>query len=268
MSDTTYTVETIPAGRLKVDQRVQRDGLKMNKVQEFENKFNPDALGVIYVSRRGSEEGEADFIIDGWHRDEVAKRKDPNYPLTCHVFRGLTVAEEALMFLDLNRSTPVSRLEKFKVSLEADDPTATLIDQITRSRGWTVSAVPANGNINAVAVLERIHDMSQKVEANPHLLDATLMVVTRAWGADREGTQSVILEGIASVIAHYGDQLNLTRLYEQLRERDGGPRELHDNGKYMARSRKGRTAMGVAELVVDTYNKGAKGKKLPNWGKR
>ncbi|HSJ76223.1 MAG TPA: DUF6551 family protein [Gemmatimonadales bacterium] len=268
MSETTYTVETIPASRLKVDPRVQRDGLRFVKVTEIEKKFNPDALGVIFVSRRGSEEGEDDYIIDGWHRDEVAKRKDPNYPLTCHVFRGLTLVEEALMFLDLNTATTPTRLEKFKAKLAAEDEAAKRINEICRSRGWTVSAVPQNGNVNAVAVLERIDALSMGLEAQPHLLDATLLVISRAWGQNREGVQAVLLDGISQLLAEYNGQVNLNTLYEKLREREGGPAELHNNALQVARMEKGRTADAVSDLVIKAYNKGSRSKQLPLWGGR
>ena len=268
MSSTSYTVEQIPASQLKVDPRVQRDGLQTKKIQEIEAKFNADALGVLHVSRRGSEEGEDDYIIDGWHRTEACKRKDAQYPLTAHVFRGLTVPEEALMFLDLNRTSQPTRLEKFKARLTAEDPDAIQINEITRSRGWSVSAVPANGNINAVATLERVHALSLAKEAEPHLLDATLLVISRAWGSDREGAQSVIIEGIARVLGEYGERVQIPVLIERLRERKGGPAGLHANARQMASMRNGRTVMAVAELVVDAYNKGARTRQIPAWGRK
>ena len=268
MSKTTYVVEEIPASQLQVDPRVQRDGLRINKVMSITNDFNPDALGVISVSRRGSSEGEADFIIDGWHRTEAARRKDGSFPMTCHVFTGLTVADEALMFLHLNTSTTPTRLEKFKVRLAAEDPAAQRIQQITSSLGWTVSPQAANGHINAVGALERIDALSMKLEASPHLLDITLRVITQSWGIERYGAQAVILEGIARVFAEYSSKVTFSTLVEKLRERKGGPAALHANAQQMAAMRNGRTAMAVAELVVETYNKGAKTRQLPRWSKR
>lgn len=266
MSKTTYTVEQIPANELRVDRRVQRDDLNQRKVDTIFSEFNEDALGVIIVSRRAN---DGDYIIDGWHRDEAAKRKDGNYLLTCHVFTGLTLVQEAEMFLDYNYSDKPSLLEKFKVRLAAEDPDSLLIDEITRNRGWKVDQMVAPGHIQAIGALYRINEMSKKIDAEPHLLDAVLLVVTRAWGNDREAAQAVILEGIARVIAKHGDKEGMVpRLWEQLRDRSGGVSALHTEATQMAKMRRGRVTTAVAELVVETYNKHARSKALPRWGER
>lgn len=262
---TTYTVEKIPANQLEVDRRVQRDDLNDAKIRKIEAKFNPDALGVIFVSRR---KDRGLYIIDGWHRTEVAKRKDPDFELTCHVFEGLTVVQEAHMFLDLNTSSQPTMLERYKVSLSAEDPDAMEIEQITTSRGWKIHPIPAPSHIQAIGAVYRIHELSKKVEAEPHLLDATLFVITRAWGVDQEASQAVILEGIARVIAKYGDRMSLNTLYERLRDLKGGARDLHRRAQALADTRNGRVTNAVAELVVVAYNKNARGRALPAWGQQ
>ena len=266
MSSTSYTVEKIPVSQLQVDPRVQRDGLNTNKVAAIERNFNEDALGIITVSRRRDVGGVVgDFIIDGWHRVEACKRKDSEFEVVCHVFEGLTVPEEAFMFLDLNNRTAVTQLDKYKVLLSGEDPTAMLIESTTRARGWKVDVQPAPGHIQAVQALYRIHNLSMKVNADPHLIDATLFVITRAWGNDRYAAQAVIMEGIANVIAEYGDRVNLVTLSERLRDRKGGPRELHANASQLANTRNGRVVNAVSELVVIHYNKTARSRALHPW---
>lgn len=266
MTTTSYTFEDIAASELEVDRRVQRDDLRQAKVAKIEREFNEDAVGIITVSRR---KDRGLYIIDGWHRTEAAKRKDPTYLMPCHVFEGLTLVEEALMFLQLNYGDKPSVLEKYKVSLSAEDEDALLIERITTSHGWKVSPIPAPGHINAINALYRIHELSKKVGAEPtHLLEATLIVITRAWGNDRYASQAVILEGIARVIAEYGDRLNFNTLIERLRDRKGGPRALRTNAQQVATARGGSTVNAVAELIVVTYNKGAKGRALRDWGRK
>lgn len=266
MSKTTYTVEVIPASELLVDRRVQRDELSQRKVEKIFSEFNDDALGVIFVSRR---KDRGLYIIDGWHRTEAAKRKDSEYPLTCHVFEGLTLVQEAEMFLDLNFSTQPSLLEKFKVRLSAEDPDSVTIDQITRNRGWKVDPQPGSGSIQAIGALYRIHEMSKRIEADPHLLDVVLLIVSRAWGDDREGAQAVILEGLARVVAKHGTKEGVVpRLYEQLRNRSGGVKALHTEAQQIAKMRRGRVTTAVAELIIETYNKSARSRALPRWGER
>jgi hypothetical protein len=265
VSSNKYTVEEIKVTDLLVDPRVQRDGLNNAKVSKIEANFNKDALGIVTISRRPD---RGLYIVDGWHRVEACKKLNTEYEITCHVYEGLTVPEEALMFLDLNTRTTPTQLEKFKVSLAAEDPTAILIDQITRSRSWKVDPMPAGGHIQAIGALYRIHNLSLKVNADPHLLDGVLYVISRAWGNNRHASQAVILEGIAQVLAEYGDRINLNTLLERLRDRKGGPRELHTNAQALANTRSGQVRNAVSELVVITYNKGARGKALHAWGKQ
>lgn len=265
MSETTFTVEQIPANELLVDNRVQRDGLNTTKVEKIERNFNKDALGVITVSRR---KDRGLYIIDGWHRTEAAKRKQSEFLLNCHVFEGLTVPEEALMFLDLNYSSQPSQLEKYKVALSAEDPDALEIEKITTSRGWKIHTQPGPSHIQAIGAVYRIHNQSKKIEADPHLLDATLLVITRAWGNDQAASQAVILEGISRVLAKYIGKVRLDVLWEKLRDRRGGPQRLHSEAQSLATQRNGRVTNAVAELVVDAYNKNARGRALPVWQQR
>jgi hypothetical protein len=265
MSKTTYTVMQIPAAQLEVDRRVQRDDLNQRKVETIERNYNEDALGVIIVSAR---KDRGLYIIDGWHRTEATKRRDPQRELTCHVFEGLTLVEEAEMFLDYNYSDKPNLLEKYKVRLSAEDPDSLLIEKLTRDRGWKVDPQPAPGHIQAIGALYRIHELSQKVEADPHLIDATLMVITRAWGNDRDAAQAVILEGLARFIAKHGARLDINRLYEVLRARSGGVSQLHTEATQMAKMERSRVTNMVAHLITVTYNKGARGRSVPAWGQR
>lgn len=265
MSKTTYTVMRIPASQLEVDRRVQRDDLNQRKVETIEREYNEDALGVIIVSAR---KDRGLYIVDGWHRTEATKRRDPSHELTCHVFEGLTLVQEAEMFLDYNYSDKPSLLEKYKVRLAAEDADSLLIEQITTSRGWKVDPNPAPGHIQAIGALYRINELSKKVEADPHLLDAVLLVVTRAWSNDREGAQAVILEGLARIIAKYGDRVDINRLYEVLRNRSGGVSALHTEATQMAKMERSRVTNMVAHLIVTTYNKSARSRALPAWGPR
>jgi len=154
------------------------------------------------------------------------------------------------------------------VRLSAEDPDSLLIEKLTRDRGWKVDPQPAPGHIQAIGALYRIHELSQKVEADPHLIDATLMVITRAWGNDRDAAQAVILEGLARFIAKHGARLDINRLYEVLRARSGGVSQLHTEATQMAKMERSRVTNMVAHLITVTYNKGARGRSVPAWGQR
>lgn len=270
----TYTTETVKVNELDVDRRVQREELKKHKVEGIVRDYNPDAVGVIHVSRRRTENGALVglYVIDGWHRMEATRIVTDNTgELPAHVYEGLTVAEEAQMFLDLNNSTQISAMDKHKVRVTGGDPQALRIEENVRKYGWHVNLTPGDSNVNAVLKLYQLDELSQALEVEPDLVSATFLVITRAWGTDRHGAQAVILEGIAALLVEHGSRINFDRLIERLRDYKGGPRALHTEAANFATTTKGKVAMAVAFLITNWYNKGLGGNSkaaLPTWTRR
>ena len=266
LKDLKFTEKFIPVGDLVMDRRVQRDGLNVNKVEKMYREWLEAAIGVITVSLRAD---RSYVILDGQHRVEVKRRNTDNTgEVLCHVFEGLTLSQEALMFLALNTTSQPSLLEKFKVRLSAEDPIAKDIDALTKAYEWKVSGVPGNSNINAVGALERLYTLSVKKEMEPNLVHLVIMTATRSWGHDRDGVQAAMLDGLGMVFAHYGDRLNVDVLIHALKAFKGGPRGLHADAVTYAKLRKGTVANAVAELTVNAYNKGRRTSSLPEWPRR
>lgn len=266
MTEFNFTEEWIPVSDLVIDRDIQRGWMDNRKIERIVHKFNPAALGVITVSRRNA---ATNAVIDGMHRKEAVARVTSNEgKLLCHVFKGLSKAEEAQMFLDLNAGSQPTLFDKFKVRIVAEDQDAISINQTVHAYGWTLATSPARGNIVAVGTLEKIYRIGQRLEIEPDLLATTLMLITHAWDTDPEGALANILEGVAALQVEYGDQLDLKRLEQKLRMYPGGPRGLFVDAQVFAASRKGRVAMGVAERLVDEYNVGMKGRALHPWRKR
>lgn len=265
----SFTVEDLAVSDLQVDRRVQREALKPRKVEMIKRKFNPDALGVIHVSRR---KDRGLYVIDGWHRWEAVRQLTDNEgSIRAHVYEGLSIPQEALMFLDLNYGDQPTRMDKFRVRLEAEDETAIRINENVHAYGWKVTGAPGNGNVNAIAVLERLDELSERIGAEPNLVQVTFLIISRAWGTNKYGAQAVILEGLGRFVAEYSSKINLESLIQKLQMYRGGPEALHAEAGQLARLKKGRVAMSVAELVTNEYNKGKpKNSKsaLPQWRKR
>ena len=268
----TYREELIAVNELEIDRRVQRDGLNKVKVRKIVREYNPGALGVVTVSYR---KDRSLIIIDGWHRVEATRIKTDNVgELKCHVFgreTHLTLAEEAQMFLDLNTTTQPPVLDKFRVSTETEGEVgdaARDIQDLVGAYGFKISNVAANGNINAVKVVVRMYDLSRKIEAEPNLVHVTCLVIARAWGNDRYGTQGSIFEAIARIFAEYGSRIDLDRFIDTVKMYDGGPQSLIAAGTALAALRKGKVSMAIAELLVDGYNKGKRTGLLEQWRKR
>lgn len=266
VKEAKFTEEMIPVGDLQVDPNIQRYALSMKKVEHIVRHFNPAALGVATVSRRNR---VTNILLDGWtRRQAVAEVTDGRGELLCHVFEGLTRAEEAQMFLDLNAGNQPNLLEKFRARLITEDPVAVGINDIARSYGWSVGPAAGNSTIQAIGALERIYRRSEAAELEPNALQMAILVVTRAWGTDKHSVQAVILEGLAALWSEYTSDLDVDRLVHKLTTYPGGSLGLHTDATAMASLRRGQVSMAVAELVSDEYNKGKQSKKLPPWRKK
>jgi len=262
----TFAEEEILIADLTVDRRVQRSGYDLTKIEWIILRFNPGALGVITVSRR---KDRSTVIIDGAHRVEAVRRVSENTgKVRCHVFTGLTLAEEAQMFLDLNHTSKPLYIDQFRVRIEAEDPVAVGISKIVHSYGWTISGQAVNGNINAPAALERLWRLSSRLEFEPNLVQLTILVVTRSWGTERAGVHGVILDGIGRLLAEHGSRLNVDNLIERLRLFKGGPSQLHIEATQFAALQKMRVSMAVASLCTAEYNRRMRNNGLPAWGRR
>lgn len=264
-----HEILQIPVGELEMDRRVQRQGLNMSKVRHIVKHYNEQAIGMVTVSWRSN---DAKIIVDGQHRWEAKRIVTDNLgSMKADVWHGLTLAQEAQMFLDLNETTQPPVIDKFRVRLNTDGESGDIardIQELVGAYGWTVSRVPANGNINCIRVVERLYALSKKLEAQPNLVQAAVLVITRAWGNDRHGTQGAFIEGIGRMFAEYGSQLDIDHLINVVKTQEGGPQSLLGKAQQLAAIRKSKVSMAVAELLVGDYNKGRRSRVLTVWRAR
>src|SRR4029077_8154240 len=120
--------------------------------------------GVLIVSLRDG----ALWIIDGQTRWRAARRKGLDR-LRAVVLHGLTEAEEAMIFLNVNRDRlRVSALERHFAEAIAGEERALLIDQTLEQNRLVASVANTNGlhAIQPIVSIERVFD-----EGGTELLD-------------------------------------------------------------------------------------------------
>jgi hypothetical protein len=253
----------IPVSALTVDTKVQRSQFDQKRVEKIVANFNEAALGVVTVSER--DDGSLK-IVDGWHRWEAVRRVTDNQgELDCEVFSGLTLAEEAQLFLDKNYTNAPKILDKFRVRVTKGETFATEIADILRSYHWEIASTIGNGNVNAVGALEKIHALSKVKESDPPLLQLVFLTINNAWGQDRYGGQAHIIVGLGSLFAEHGSLIDVSRLVNVLKHWKGGPEGLVTNAKASAALHGMKVGYAVANLITEKYNVGLRAKSLPNW---
>lgn len=179
----TTRYERIPASKLHIDHRVQRDHINETKLNRMENDFNELALGTLVVSERSN--GEI-VIIDGQHRwTLVQKLLGEDIELDCRVHSGLSLEDEARLFVDLNRQQAASALDLHKARCTQKEPVALAITKAVGTQGWGIGMGPKK--VSAVKVLESIYYAGEewRDDYGPILISNTLYVLTEAWGHER-----------------------------------------------------------------------------------
>ena len=268
MTSVRYEDREVSVNDLSVDPEVQRWSFNPRKVEQIVKNFKPEVLDIVTVSKRNA---ATLVVIDGWHRWEAVRRlTDAQGTLFCRVFEGLTKAQEAQMFMDLNPGNQPTALDRYRMRIHTGDPIVLAIDKAIHEYGWTVHPLPGPSHLQCVKALERIQVLENKDEANANLLRDTMLVVTRVFGHDRENGTATLLEGIAAFLADSRKlkQFDMTRLIDQLKQYPGQAYGLIGDAQNMARMSKSRPAMAVADQVTKQYNKGLKvggPNELPVW---
>lgn len=254
-------VEQIPLQSIIIDPRVQRP-LNPKRVDEIASSLNPDAIGVLCVSHR--EDGSYS-MIDGQHRLrslEVAGFSDSL--VTCEVYEGLSISDEAAMFRLRNNTAQVSYIDKFRVRNVEGDPDAVEIMDILNRNGWKLGMSAKDrqtGYFSAISVFERIYHMNK----NSKLAERVLIIVTEAWGHNPHGVDGRIIHGLGLVLNRYGEGVSQRDLTHRLSVSPGGPSALVGRARGLAGLISTTVSRAMAEVIVGLYNNRRRVNQLPPW---
>lgn len=219
------------------------------------SEFDPDKLQTPHVHKR--EDGSL-YTVDGQHGSwAYGEFFGPDQKIEVHLYEGLTEQEEADLFLSLNNKKPVGAMAKFKVGVTAGREIECDIDRIVRANGCTVSHNGADNAISAVGALTTIYNRHGSAT-----LGKTLRIIGDSFA--ESGFERPVLLGVAMVLARYPDADTL-RLVKQLRGlRNGWKGVVHKTA--LIKAQMGCTQVeAAAAAVVEIYNAGRGGKKLPSW---
>lgn len=251
----TYEMVERKVTELEVDPNVQRS-LRKARVTQIANEFRPDAIGVLTTSFRSS---ELIHVIDGQHRLRAAQKAGYEGKLQTMEYRGLTIPEEAALFRLLNTAEKPSRIDRFLVLCVEQNADALRLAKFLDKHGWSLSVSVGGSRLSAIASLERVYALS------PEAADATLSVLTAAYGHEPAAVQGMLIEGLGRMLARYGRDVDLKNLAERLAAFPGGALGLVGHARGQSMSRTGNLSDQVAKVVTNLYNQRRKSSALPAW---
>lgn len=236
----------IVADKLKVDPSFQRP-LNDRKVAKIAAEFDPDAVGVVYVSKRT--DGEY-VILDGQNRIAAIRRigwGDQKVP--CMVFVGLTLEQEARLFVEFNdlRTRP-RPIEIHKANVVAGDVVSVGIERILEKHGLRFATGPGNGAVVAVGAVKQAYE-----RGGPESLDFAIDTIVRTWGYNTENFNGEVLRALTLLAARYGQDLDQDRLIKAL-SKHTVPALVQRAKVLRAEFAGGELISVVAQIILKHYN--------------
>ena len=220
-----FTIETLPANLLDVDPHVQRK-LNDSRVAKLAANFHEAALGVFIVSLRhegaawgdGSDNGRARYVVlDGQTRLAAVRKftntDDTTMPLICQVYRGLTRAEEAEIFIEHNDRGAVRKIDLFRLALVAGHDWAVELDRVVSRHGYAASdAVGPDVRFTAISTAQRIVALTDGMAA----LDQAFDLIARSWGKRAGAASSEAVDGFGLLFHRHGSAVDVPTFARKL----------------------------------------------------
>jgi len=251
----TQEIVEVKVGDLWVDPAVQR-ALKKHRVATMAAKFDSSALGVLTTSFRSP---KRIHIIDGQHRYRAAEAAGYEGVILTNQYKGLTIAQEAALFRQLNDADKVSAVDRFIVACVEQDPDTLYMNAILATEGWTVSAYGGEGRITAISSLERVYSL------DPDAAKAAVHVLTVAYGHRPAAMQGSLLVGLGRVLAKYKLDVDLDDLAQRLAKFPGSADGLVGHARGLMVTRTGNLSTSIARVIVQLYNQRRRSTALAAW---
>lgn len=256
--------KTVTLDQLSIDPRVQRtEGIDGRRVNDMVLNFNPLALGTVTVSLRPN--GKL-VVLDGMHRTAAARQVGYQGLINAEVISGLTIEQEAELFLLLNATKTPTAVTKFHVRVVMGEPAAVEMNTIIQSHGWTVRLSTADGTISAVTAVERIYSTGGGAKASGthgELLDRTLEIVTAAWGHDCQAANGHVLIAVAQLLGRFGASVDTKKLVGEMQ--GTRPGTLIGRAKNVRDAQGGTVPAALAKILAGMHNKKRRSNLLPEW---
>lgn len=272
---TQFKIKEIPADQLIVDPRVQRES-NPARVRKMADEWNDAMVGVLVVSHRQgtravdflrggvAAESEQFVVLDGQTRLEAFRLvcNDDSVtaaPLLAQVYEGLTLQEEAEIFLKHNDRRAVAPLDRFRLAVTAKEEWALDIHDIAARHGWFAKGMDKGPNARrfaAVGSLEKLYNLDGGVS-----LQRTLDVIDAAWENPNGAICTETINGLGLLFHRYGESVDDRSLVHKLAK-------LGFN-RYLSGVSDRRRAMpgtsiskAAADWVLDLYNANRRTKRL------
>lgn len=231
-----------------IDPVIQRPE-QTSEINTIARNFSPPALNVPTASCRIDENGNETYVVlDGQQRRAAALKigYDELVPFVIHY--GLSLKEEAWLFLNLNYRRSVSAAVRFKNELVGEDAVALAIKAVCEGLGIEIG-VPSG--LMAVDLAKRLANTRDGLR---HFRWALEEIQTIFDPEHKGGVyNNQVIEAFARFHRHYEGKMDVKRLEKKLSE-VGTVWQLIGRGQNVKSFRGGRISDCLIDVLVERYN--------------
>lgn len=251
-----YRSSIFPGGHPDGYQRA----LNNHWVNEIVANFNEDIVKQVTLSHR---DGKF-WVIDGQHTIAALKMRNGgnDRPVECLVYDGLTVKDEANLFLLLNDSkyskpVTVSAKAAARFGSLQDKEICDIVDAAKRA-GIEVRFRPTSMPAGATCAVNALTRAWKRLGGEPRFGDMLTALIS-AWGGDPESLRSDFINGMAEFMVKFDQGFSRARLAKVLRET--APSDIRREAKLNS----GSTGAKYAKVFTALYNKRLKSSQQLSW---
>jgi hypothetical protein len=233
--------EQIPIKNLVSNQEYQRN-LSLSHVNRTAENFDLYQVNPVKISRRNG----VNYVFNGQHTIEIIAHvsNSRETPVWCMVYDDLEYEHEADIFANqLKYTKPLLPYEIFMANVEAGNDKHLIIKDLIESYGLTISNKRARKGICAISTMESIYD-----KYGFHGLDRVIRLCLGTWEGDANSFSSNMLNGVARLVAAYGELLKDDIFKEKV-----AVFSVKDLSRIAKERRAG--SLGFAEAMLIAYNK-------------
>lgn len=256
-----YQHRFLPVSVLEINPAAQRK-LQPNWSRKIAEDFNADFFHEITVSLRDGRY----YVVDGQHRVDALRRmgwSDQRIP--CKVYEGLTVLQEAGLFLSLNDRKAIRAFDEFRIAITAGEAVPLDIERIVIAQGLVLSEQKRDASVSAVNALRQVYEGAGLAQRSPASLAKALKLLRSSWGTSSAAFDGSLILGAGLLFIRYGDAIDTANMTMKLAKFSGGPSGLLGLAKLVREMKRRPVGHCVAAVMVDAYNQGKRGNKLEDW---
>lgn len=241
-------IDAVCVDELFVDHTYQRPA-DLGRARKLAACWDRRLAGVVEVSDRGAGLAARYAVIDGQHRWEAARLRDPNALLVANIHEGLSVAEEASLFDRLNRERRrPSTWDHWRARKGGGDATVLAIDAAVTALGLTVDPTTRDGHVRCTSTLEKLAGLG-----GIELVRDTLTLIMDVWDLRMDAYDAPLVHAVGLILYHLHGRIDPERLADTLL--GVLPLALRTHAAAMGETLTGTAGVRMAITIMVFYNK-------------